>query len=80
MLKKDTPFICKIRLHWVLTKYLILVFISDPTGTPNKPCHEKICLMPTKEEISVRICGVYSAHFVSCLDGIDTEVAVCTIP
>ena len=33
--------------------------ISDPTCTPNKSCHEKICLMPTtKEEISLGICGV----------------------
>ena len=82
MTTRDT-FICRIRLHLVLTKYLVLVFLSDPTSTPNKPCHDKIALMPTtKEEICLGICGVSSAHFfcLSCLDGIDTEVPVCTIP
>ena len=55
---RDT-FICRIRLDLVLTNYLVLVFISDPTSTPNKPCHEKIWLMPTtKEEINLGMCGV----------------------
>ena len=39
---------CRMWLRLVLTKYLVLVFISDPAGIPNKPCHEEIRL----------ICGV----------------------
>ena len=77
MLKKETEFICRIRLHLVLTKYLVLVFISDPAGLS----WENLSYAKNKGGgKSWYLWTLIKRIFVSCMDGIDTEVAVCPIP
>ena len=69
-------FICRIRLHLFLTIYLILVFyqillVHQINHVMTKQKRRRYVLVSV--ESNQRI------YFVSCLDGIDTEVAVCTI-